>query len=73
MDVGDDGAGFQFTVAQYFTPKGRAVHKKGITPDYIVELGEDINKEFEFGSLEDPQLKKAYDLVIKKVEKEANK
>lgn len=73
MDVGDKGAGFQFTVAQYFTPKGRAVHKKGITPDYIVELGEDINKEFEFGSLEDPQLKKAYDLVIKKVGKDASK
>lgn len=69
LNVGDDGAGFQFTVAQYFTPKGRQVNKLGVKPDFIVELGEDIYKKYEFGSLEDPQLKKAYDLVINKLKK----
>jgi carboxyl-terminal processing protease len=32
-----DGSGLRLTTAKYFTPKGRVIHGKGITPDIIVE------------------------------------
>ncbi len=32
-----DGSGLRLTTAKYFTPKGRSIHNKGITPDIIVE------------------------------------
>lgn len=68
LPVGDNGAGFQFTVAQYFTPKGVAVHKKGITPDYVVELNEeDKNIDYDLGDLDDKQLAKAYEVIQTKL------
>ncbi len=33
-----DGSGLRLTTAKYFTPKGRSIHGKGITPDIIVEI-----------------------------------
>jgi len=33
-----DGSGLRLTTAKYFTPKGRSIHGKGVTPDIIVEL-----------------------------------
>lgn len=32
----DDGSAYKLTVMQYFSPDGHTIHKKGITPDYIV-------------------------------------
>ncbi|HKZ05316.1 MAG TPA: S41 family peptidase [Methylomirabilota bacterium] len=32
-----DGSGLRLTTAKYYTPKGRTIHGKGITPDIIVE------------------------------------
>jgi carboxyl-terminal processing protease len=32
-----DGSGLRLTTAKYFTPKGRSIHGKGITPDVVVE------------------------------------
>ncbi|HSB60757.1 MAG TPA: S41 family peptidase [Vicinamibacteria bacterium] len=32
-----DGSGLRLTTAKYFTPKGRQIHGKGITPDIVVE------------------------------------
>src|SRR5204862_6841005 len=32
-----DGSGLRLTTAKYFTPKGRSIHDKGITPDIVVE------------------------------------
>jgi carboxyl-terminal processing protease len=34
------GAGLKLTTARYYTPKGRSIQAKGITPDIIVESGE---------------------------------
>lgn len=31
-----DNTSFKFTVAHYYTPNGRRLHGKGITPDYVV-------------------------------------
>jgi carboxyl-terminal processing protease len=36
-----DGSGLRLTTAKYFTPKGRSIHGKGITPDVIVEVPKD--------------------------------
>ncbi|MCG9889573.1 MAG: S41 family peptidase [Thermosynechococcaceae cyanobacterium MS004] len=35
-----DGSGMAVTIAKYFTPSGRDINKKGIEPDYKVELTE---------------------------------
>jgi len=32
-----DGSGLRLTTAKYFTPKGRSIHGKGITPDIVVD------------------------------------
>ncbi len=32
-----DGSGLRLTTARYFTPKGRSIHGKGITPDIVIE------------------------------------
>jgi len=33
----DDGSGIRLTTAKYYTPNGRSIQAKGITPDIIVE------------------------------------
>lgn len=49
-----DGSALKLTVMQYFSPKGKEIHKKGITPDYKVKNDND-------GS--DKQLQKALSLL----------
>ena len=62
--VGSKGAGYQMTIAQYFTPKGTAVHKIGITPDYEVPLPEGDNGMYTFADTEhDVQLIKAIEVM----------
>ena len=68
--VGNNGAGYQMTIAQYFTPKGTAVHKIGITPDYEVPLPEGDNGSYEFLDLvHDVQLIKAVDVMKEALQK----
>ena len=38
-----NGAGIKLTTARYFTPSGRSIQNKGITPDIVVEQGKVIN------------------------------
>jgi hypothetical protein len=38
-----DGSGLRLTTAKYFTPKGRSIHGKGITPDIVAEVPKDPN------------------------------
>ena len=53
--VGKNCAGFQMTIASYYTPNGNAVHKVGITPD--VEVKDDVQSE------QDEQLIRALEVV----------
>ena len=63
-NIGENGAGFQLTVAQYFTPNGSAVHKVGIAPDYEVKLPEGDNGMYSFADTEkDIQLIKAVEVM----------
>jgi carboxyl-terminal processing protease len=36
-----DGSGLRLTTAKYFTPKGRSIHGKGITPDVVIDVPKD--------------------------------
>lgn len=66
MGLSDQKTGFQFTSAQYFTPKGSKVHKEGITPDVVVEMPEDMQYVYtDFANMDDPQLKAAWDEAVK--------
>ena len=72
--IGDKGAGFQMTIAQYFTPSGQAVHNEGITPEFIVELPEGDNGMYEFADTEkDVQLKKAIEVTKEKLQENTAK
>ena len=54
----DQGA-VRITTARWLTPNGRQIHKKGLEPDYVVELtGEEKEGE-------DPQLDKATEILSK--------
>lgn len=69
LPIGDEGAGMQVTVAQYFTPNGNTVHGIGITPDVEIALPEGDNGMYEFGDLADPQLNKALEVMEEKLGK----
>lgn len=62
-----DGGGLKLTISEYFTPSGRTIHKKGVVPDVIVELPEDIEEIGPEYLEEDTQLKKAIEIVKSKI------
>ncbi|MBI3180904.1 MAG: S41 family peptidase [Myxococcales bacterium] len=33
----EDGSGLKLTIARYYTPRGRSIQEKGITPDFVVD------------------------------------
>ena len=61
----DDGSAVKMTTARYYTPEGRNIHGKGLTPDVEVELSEKIQELPESGLKVDNQLKAAYDYLVK--------
>ena len=56
-----DGSAIKFTIAKYFTPKGKYIHGKGIKPDVEIEFSK---KEYEENKV-DTQL----DMAISQVKK----
>lgn len=68
IPIGDKGAGMQLTVAQYFTPDGHQVHKKGITPDVEAKLPEGDNGMYDIGDMNDPQLSRAVKALREKMQ-----
>jgi carboxyl-terminal processing protease len=53
-----DGSVLKYTIAEWFTPSGKAINKEGINPDVEVELkAEDIKDK------KDPQLDKAMEII----------
>jgi carboxyl-terminal processing protease len=61
IDSFPDGSALKVTMAEWLTPKGRSIDKKGITPDVAVALTDDDIK-----AGKDPQLAKALDIVTGK-------
>lgn len=66
FDLGD-GTGLKMTTAKYYTPKGRNIHKKGLTPDVKVELKEEPELLSDKKTKVDSQLKAAWDYLKKKI------
>lgn len=60
-----DGSAVKLTIANYYTPKGRNIHKKGIDPDVEVELKESLKDEIEIKKSEDNQLQEALNVLEK--------
>jgi len=61
IDSFPDGSALKLTVAEWLTPKGRSIDKKGITPDVAVSISDDDIK-----AGKDPQLDKALELINNK-------
>lgn len=53
-----DEAGMNITIQRYLTPSGNDIHKKGISPDVVIELTEEHVK-----NKDDVQLKKAIEVL----------
>jgi carboxyl-terminal processing protease len=65
-----DGSGMAVTIAKYFTPSGRDIHKKGIEPDIEVKLTEAQMKAMtqeSVGTPSDPQYAKALSILTQKI------
>ena len=56
----NDGSSVKLTMAEYFTPKGRNIHKKGIEPDVEVKYEKDE---------ENPEADNQLDAAIREVQK----
>lgn len=63
FDLGDD-TGLKMTTAKYYTPKGRNIHGKGLTPDKKVDLTEEISTLSDGKTKVDSQMKAAHDYLI---------
>ncbi len=61
----DDGSAVKLTVSTYYTPKGRNIHGKGITPDVEVELAEELKQQPVVPISEDNQIQRAVEEVKK--------
>lgn len=58
-----DGTAVKLTTASYFTPNGECVHKKGITPDVVLEF--DSEKYYDAENPVDNQLEYAIDYLLR--------
>lgn len=65
FDLGD-GTGLKMTTAKYYTPKGRNIHGKGLTPDVKAELTEEVSTLSDGKTKVDSQMKAAVDYLMEK-------
>lgn len=64
-----DGSALKMTTAKYYTPKGRNIHGKGLTPDIEVELSKSAEKLPKSKTKVDNQLKTAFDYLLEETSK----
>lgn len=62
-----DGTGFKLTISQYYTPNGEYIHGKGIEPNIVVDLPEELKDKAEITDEEDTQLQKALEVLRGKI------
>ena len=61
-----DGTALKLTVSSYYTPKGNNIHKKGIEPDEVVEIPQEV-REQKYDRSIDPQFQKGLEIIKNKV------
>lgn len=59
----DDGTAVKLTIAKYYTPKGNDIHQKGVEPDVVEELNEELRMKAVISEEEDNQLQKAISIL----------
>ena len=64
----DDLTGIRLTTARYYTPSGKSIQGKGITPDMIIEQGE--FESYNFKTFSESDLKDSLDKNNEKTESE---
>lgn len=63
----DNGGMFKLTTAKYYLPNGDCIDDVGITPEFIVELPDELNEKYWLrNSDNDTQLKKAVEVLTNK-------
>ena len=63
----NDGiGGLKVTISKYYTPNGENIHKKGITPEFIVDTPVEINSK-EYNKSTDAQLNLAIEKLKEKI------
>lgn len=62
-----DGTAIKVTVSKYYTPKGRNIHKIGISPDVSIELDDALRQKVVIEKSEDNQLQKAIQILNKEI------
>lgn len=60
-----DGSGLKITTAEYFTPNGTEINKKGILPDIEVKLPDTVKNIYALKDEEDTQLNRAIEELSK--------
>lgn len=60
-----DGSGIKITTAEYFTPNGTEINKKGISPDIEVKLPDTVKNIYAVKENDDTQLNKAIEEINK--------
>lgn len=65
-----DESGLRLTTARYFTPSGRSIQAKGITPDIVVERAEIQSTEKKEGHLREKDLENHFESDERKVPEE---
>ena len=60
-----DGSGLKITTAEYFTPNGTEINKKGISPDIEVKLPDTVKNIYALKDEDDTQLNKAIEELSK--------
>ncbi len=62
-----DGTAVKLTISKYYTPKGRNIHGKGISPDITIDLTDAMKKEVVIPVDKDNQLQRAIKEIQKKM------
>jgi len=62
-----DGTGFKLTISQYFTPNGNYIHGKGIEPNIVIDLPDELKNKVNLTDEEDIQLQKAIEILKEKI------
>ena len=68
MPLDNDGA-LSVTTAKYYTASGVEIHKKGIEPNYTVDLPDDVKNSLYIPYDKDTQLQKAVELINSQIKK----
>lgn len=62
-----DGTAVKITISRYFTPNGVCIHGKGVTPDIMIELNDELRQMVVIPKDQDNQLEVAVNRLINEI------